>query len=257
MAYNFIGLVNQICRKVNEVELTEQNFGSAQGFYSLAKDAVNRAIKDINNSEDYWRFNSREKIQLLSANVSRYDVPVGSNTTDFDSFRVGLNTALVPPATGNWWDTAVWSDADTYTNAAQFNATKSLVYETRKLILLDYNEYLQWYSEKEFFASGVSTPTHVVKTPFDRFILYPSPDTYYPLVFDYHCIPALLTLATDTPNIPEKYDFVIFTGAMRDVYSFREDDFNAEKSEIYFRNQIKDMRRREINLHVNVRSGVR
>ena len=41
MAYNFIGLVNDINNRLNEVALTEANFASAVGYYSLAKDAIN------------------------------------------------------------------------------------------------------------------------------------------------------------------------------------------------------------------------
>ena len=41
MAYNFLGLVNQINRRLNEVELTSSNFASATGFYAQAKDSIN------------------------------------------------------------------------------------------------------------------------------------------------------------------------------------------------------------------------
>jgi len=33
MAYDFLGLVNQVNRRLNEVELTSANFGTASGFY--------------------------------------------------------------------------------------------------------------------------------------------------------------------------------------------------------------------------------
>ena len=41
MAYNYLSLVNQINRRLNEVELSSSNFATATGFYSQAKDAVN------------------------------------------------------------------------------------------------------------------------------------------------------------------------------------------------------------------------
>ena len=34
MAYDFIGLVNEVNRRLNEVELTTSNFSTATGFYS-------------------------------------------------------------------------------------------------------------------------------------------------------------------------------------------------------------------------------
>ena len=48
MAYNYIGLVNDVNRRLNEVELTSSNFTSAVGEYSAIKDAVNAAIRFIN-----------------------------------------------------------------------------------------------------------------------------------------------------------------------------------------------------------------
>ena len=37
MAYNFLGLVNEVNRRLNEVELTTSNFAAATGYYSTAK----------------------------------------------------------------------------------------------------------------------------------------------------------------------------------------------------------------------------
>ena len=40
MAYDFIGLVNDVNRRLNEVEVNSTDFPTATGFYSFAKDAV-------------------------------------------------------------------------------------------------------------------------------------------------------------------------------------------------------------------------
>ena len=48
MAYNFLGLVNDINHRLNEVALTSSNFATAVGYYSIAKDAVNSAVRHIN-----------------------------------------------------------------------------------------------------------------------------------------------------------------------------------------------------------------
>ena len=37
MAYNYIGLVNDINRRLNEVELSSTNFANAVGEYSMVK----------------------------------------------------------------------------------------------------------------------------------------------------------------------------------------------------------------------------
>ena len=51
MAYNYLGLVNEVNRRLNEVELTSSNFDTAGGFYSSAKDAVNASLRHINHEE--------------------------------------------------------------------------------------------------------------------------------------------------------------------------------------------------------------
>ena len=40
MAYDFLGLVNDVNRRLNEVELTTSNFSTATGEYGMIKDAV-------------------------------------------------------------------------------------------------------------------------------------------------------------------------------------------------------------------------
>ena len=45
MAYDYISLVNDINRRLNEVELTSANFPTATGYYSFAKDSVNASIR--------------------------------------------------------------------------------------------------------------------------------------------------------------------------------------------------------------------
>ena len=50
MAYNYLDLVNEINRRLNEVELSTTNFLSAKGFYETAKDALNSSIRHINHS---------------------------------------------------------------------------------------------------------------------------------------------------------------------------------------------------------------
>ena len=47
MAYDYLDLVNEINRRLNEVELTSVNFLSAKGFYQTAKDAVNSSIRPV------------------------------------------------------------------------------------------------------------------------------------------------------------------------------------------------------------------
>ena len=55
MAYNYLGLTNEVLARMNEVELTASNFVSgARGFQVQCKNAVNDAINYINQREFGW-----------------------------------------------------------------------------------------------------------------------------------------------------------------------------------------------------------
>ena len=75
MAYDYIGLVNDVNRRLNEVELTSGNFATATGEYSMVKDAVNAAIRFINQHEYEWPFNHVEAEETLTAGTVRYAYP--------------------------------------------------------------------------------------------------------------------------------------------------------------------------------------
>ena len=72
MAYNFLGLVNDVNRRLNEVELTQANFATAVGFYSAAKDSVNAAIRSINQMQFEWPFNHVDRDETLTPGLVRY-----------------------------------------------------------------------------------------------------------------------------------------------------------------------------------------
>ena len=69
MAYDFLGLVNDINHRLNEVALTSTNFAAATGYYSIAKDAVNSAVRHINQEEFEWPWNNL-KYELILATDS-------------------------------------------------------------------------------------------------------------------------------------------------------------------------------------------
>ena len=60
MASNYLTLVNNVLRDMNEVELTSSNFTSSRGVQTTVKDYINRSISDILNSELNWPFTRAE-----------------------------------------------------------------------------------------------------------------------------------------------------------------------------------------------------
>lgn len=217
MAYDFIGLVNDINRRLNEVELTSSNFASAKGYYSLAKDAVNSAIRHIGQEEFEWPFMHIEDELRLSKGSVRYGVPESAKTVNYNTFRI------------------IRDDINEG--------------ETVKLKSMPYEEWLDNHVDSEYNSdtSIRSMPSHVVRTPSREFILYPAPDKEYTLVYEYYNTAYEMINATDIPEFPEQYRHIIVDGAMYYVHQFRGDMQGAQLAQQHFEKGIKHLR----SIHIN------
>ncbi len=223
MAYNFLGLVNDVNKRLNEVELTSANFASAKGFYSHAKDAVNSAIQDINQLQFQWHWNHVTQETPLVAGTTRYAYPANAKTIDFDTFRIKKNS--------------------TFNN------------DTVKLRIIAYEEYLEKFADQEYTAdtSVRSIPQYVFQTPDREYGVVPSPKEAFTLVYEYYASTTPLENATDTPIIPEMYRHIIDEGAMYYAYMFRSNEQAAAIAKAKFDEGIKHMRIILINRYDYVR----
>lgn len=217
MAYNFLSLVNEINRRLNEIELTSSNFASAAGFYSAAKDAINSALRDINQSHFEWPFNHAEETETLSVGQNRYGFPAIASTVDFDSFRIKENATF-----GN---------------------------STVKLESISYDDYLKNYVGQEYTSDTTvrGIPKYVCQSPAGEFLVAPAPDQAYEIVYEYYRIPVDLELYTDVPTVPERFKHAIVEGAMYYAYMFRGNEQSASMSKSKFDESLKRMRTILIN----------
>jgi hypothetical protein len=106
MAYNYLGLVNDVNRRLNEVELTSSNFSSAIGEYSMVKDAINVAIRFINQQEFSYPFNNAVNSTTVTPGVTRYDIPTNTKLIDYKTARIKKDTDL--NTSGNNLDTMTY-----------------------------------------------------------------------------------------------------------------------------------------------------
>jgi hypothetical protein len=217
MAYNYISLVNDVNRRLNEVELTDSNFSVTTGFYSFAKDSVNSSIRHINQEEFEWPWNHVEESEILVSGTARYSYPYDAKTVNMNTFRIKRNDAL--------------------------SVT------THKLKVLSYEEYLDKYADSEYNSNSdsLSVPTHVVRTPSRELIFYPTPKEAYEVIYEYFRTGYDLESALDVPTLPEQYRYVITDGAMYYVYQFRGDTQAAQLSLQKFEQGLKQLR----SLHIN------
>jgi len=217
MAYDFLGLVNDVNRRLNEVALTSANFATTTGYYAFVKEAINSSIRHINQEEFEWPWNHVTDTVGLTAGVSRYSYPIDAKTLKMDSFRIQ--------------------------RSATFGNT------TKRLKELSYEEYLDKYIDNEYNSSTSirALPEYIVRTPNREFILVPTPDKAYDLDYEYFQFGYDLILDVDVPTLPEVYRNVIVDGAMYYVYQFRSDTQMAQLSQQRFEDGIKYLRSQHIN----------
>ena len=224
MAYNYLELVNDLNRRVNETELTSAAFPTATGFYTTAKDAINSSIRLLNQEAFQWPFNYLEQEDTLTAGDLRYDYPSNAKTLDFNTFRIKRDSTL-----GN---------------------------ETVRLRMMDYEEYLDKHVDDEYNTSDTgirALPRYIIRAPGNQYIVYPAPDKAYTLVYETYSLPVDLVLYSDVPEVPEAFRHVIVDGAMYYVQIFRNDNQSAQMTMEKFQEGIKNMRSIYINRYEYVR----
>lgn len=213
MAYDFLGLSNDVAGRLNEVQMTSANFATVTGVSQNIKEAVNSAVRHINQSHFHWPFNHNLEEDILSPGVSRYSLADNIKYVDFASFRVKRDTTL---------------------NVGQ----------GRILSQLSYSEYLSRYIDQEYETDSTqgSIPRQIVRSPDFQYIIVPMPDKAYTIQYEQYMDPVDLIDATDVPTIPERFRHVIIDGAMYYAYMFRDNVEMAGMSQNKFENGVKQMR---------------
>jgi hypothetical protein len=224
MAYDFLGLTNDIARRLNETELTSANFAAASGVYAQLKDSVNAAIRDVNQSHFAWPFNHNYDTITMTAGQMRYPLPTNAKYVDFDTVRLERSTT-------------------------------PLVENARRLSQLSYDEYVSRYIDDEYKAvSQGSAPEYVVRAQDTDIIFAPIPDAAYSVKYEYYMYPADLVNDTDVPTIPFRYRHVIVDGGMYYAYMFRDNLESAQLSFRKFEEGMKRMRVQNVNENIYARA---
>lgn len=223
MAYDYLGLSNEVLSRMNEVVLTTSNFGSARGFQIQCKNAVNDAINYINQREYGWPFNHSTHTETLVAGITRYSLPANTKHVDYETFRIVKDATL-------------GSSGGT-------------------IRVLDYKEYVDKYIEQEddtTIEGGI--PVNVFRTPSNDYGLYPYPDKAYDIRFDYYSVPSVLANATDVPTVPEQFRQVVADGATAYAYQYRGEAQQYGINFARFEEGIKHMQSLLLNRTDYVRS---
>jgi hypothetical protein len=225
MAYNYLELSNEVCRRLNEPELTSSNFSSSTGFYSQIKDSINSAIRDINQMHFNWPFNHNTDDITMTAGELRYPLPENAKYVDFDTVRIQRNTTLG-------------------------------VGSALHLKQMSYDEYIDRYIDQEYETDTTNgtVPEYVVRSQDGDIIFAPMPDKAYTAEYEYFMFPADLNTYDDVPTIPYRFKHVIVDGAMYHAYMFRDNLESASLALRKFEQGTKHMRTLLVNENVYARA---
>jgi len=187
---NYLQLCNAVLREINEVEIT--NVTSTRGIQTSVADFINKAQRDIINSEVEWPFTVVNQSFTTTAGTSEYDRESDAKTVDYDSFTIQESA-----------DTA-----------------------ERKLKYISFDEYLDRRNEADTNpnASARALSEYVYTTPDNKIGLSPVPDaSTYTVRYYYYQTTSDMAANTDTPTVPERFHDVIVNRARYYAHMLRSD----------------------------------
>ena len=88
MAESYLTLTNKVIARLNEVVLTSSTFSSARGIQVQCQNAVNEAVRFINQREFNYPFNNTTATKTLTPGTVRYSLPSSTKTVDYNTFRL-------------------------------------------------------------------------------------------------------------------------------------------------------------------------
>ena len=187
---NYLQLCNAVLREINEVEIT--NVTSTRGIQTSVADFINKAQRDIINSEVEWPFTVVSQSFTTVAGTAEYSRESGTKTVDFDSFTVQESASTAE----------------------------------KKLKYISFNEYLERLNEADTNpdTSSRALPQYVYDTPDNKIGLSPVPDeSTYTVRYYYYQTTSDMSANTDTPTIPERFHDVIINRARYYAHMLRSD----------------------------------
>ena len=295
MAYDFLGLTNEVLARMNEVVLTATNFTAARGYQIQCQNAVNDAINYINQREFGWPFSHSTQTETLVASQTRYTVPTGTQHVDYETFRITKDTDLGTSGSSltmlnynEYVDKYISQEDDvtttnldgSLTDSAPTITVNSTTGFSSSGTLHIANEQVTYTGTTSTTFTGVTrgansttaaahaddvqvaefdnggVPLYVVRTLDNNYLLYPFPNKTYALKYDYFTFASDLSAATDTTSIPDRFAPVIVDGATAYTYQYRGEIEQYQLNFARFEQGIKNMQSLLVNKYQYVRSTV-
>mgnify|MGYP003143364235 CR=1 FL=1 len=291
---SFLSLTNSVLARLNEVQLTSSNFSNARGIQIQAQNAVNEAIRYINQREFQYPFNHTTKSQTLSPGTVRYSIPTDAKHVDYNTARIvkdsdigasGANLRILEYNEYINKEHVTQEDEIVTTTLAEaldaseteIDLTSSTGFDSAGTIFIE-NEEITYTGISTNTLTGCTrgansttaathdngtsvaqfdngaVPRFIVRTLDNNFLLFPFPNRAYTLKYDYFAFPTDLSAHGDTTTIPARFDPVIIDGATAYVYQYRGETTQYQLNFSRFEQGIKNMQSLLVNKYEYVRS---
>ena len=293
MAETFLTLTNSVLSRMNEVQLTSSTFSSARGIQTQAQNAVNEAIRYINQREFNYPFNHSAKTETLVPGTVRYSLPTDAKHADYNTFRIAKDTDLGTSGSSlttlnynEYVDKYISQEDDVTTTNLDGSLTDSATtitvnsttgFSSSGTLHIANEQVTYTGTTSTTFTgatrgansttasahdSGVSVaqferggiPQSVIRTPDNNYILYPYPTKSFSIKYDYFSFPSDMTAHSDTTTIPDRFAPVIADGATAFVYQYRGETAQYGINFARFEQGIKNMQTLLVNRFDYVRS---
>jgi|TARA_R110000823_G_scaffold259100_1_gene380349 hypothetical protein len=296
MALTFLTLTNEVLTRMNEVVLTSANFTDARGVQVQSKNAVNEAIRHINQKEFAYPFNHATNSSTVVPGVVRYTIPTGTKYIDYNTARIKKDTDVSSSGVNlkrlnyNEYISKEFANQEDEINSTTLDGT-----HTDSVTVLTLTSSTGFESEGTVYvgseqitytavsgntltgctrgansttaaahSSGVTVtqfdngavPQYIVRTLDNNYLLYPFPDKEYTLLYDYFTFPSDLTAHGDTTTIPDRFKPVITDGATAFLYQYRGEMQQYQVNFQRFEEGIKNIQSLLVNKFDYIRSTV-
>ena len=296
MALTYLELTNDVLTRMNEVVLTAANFTDARGIQVQAKNAINEAIRHINQKEFAYPFNHASNSSTVVPGVVRYTIPTGTKYIDYNTARIkkdtdvsasGVNlkrlnyneyiskefstqedeiesTTLDGTHTDSVTTLTLVSSTGFATEGTVFVGSEEITYTAVSGNTLTGCTRGANSTTAAAYSSGVvvtqfdngGVPQYIVRTLDNNYLLYPFPDKEYTLLYDYFTFPDDLSAHGDTTTIPDRFKPVITDGATAFLYQYRGEMQQYQINFERFEDGIKNVQSLLVNKFDYIRSTV-
>ena len=294
MAESFLTHTNRVIARLNEVALTSSNFTSSRGIQTQCKNAVNEAIRYINQKEFQYPFNHTTKTQTLTAGTFKYSIPTDAKTVDYNTFRLVKDSDLGSGGGrlsilnyNDYVNSYITQEDEIDTTTLSQSHTDSVTtitvastsgFDSAGTLHIGNEQvtYTAIGSSTTFTGatrgansttasahdSGVQVaqfdkggvPQYVIRTPDNNYILFPYPDKSFSIKYDYFTFPSDMSAHSDTTSIPDRFAPIIADGATAFVYQYRGETQQYQLNMQRFEQGIKNMQTLLVNRFEYVRS---